>query len=325
MNDEQSRAALASLGGPLAMPDAEAHERQKQEVLPRLRQIVRGVPARRRRKTWQRRAAVAGGFIASSALAFGVWLGLTRHAAPFEVEQGPGASQTDERHGYSTGAGSGATLRTRRGAHVSLLANTRLSAISSEPKHELLRLAAGSVNVRVPKLGTGATFAVQTPDSLVTVHGTVFSVTVLSFGPSSQTCVAVSEGLVAVERGGKRTLVGAGEQLNCHRALSLPQAPALEPTAVRGPPAASTAQESGQPRERHVAKQAAAPPLPSNNSSDESLAAQNRLLATALQAERAGQFAEARNQLQRLLARYPSSPLRADAERSLSRVSRKLP
>jgi FecR protein len=326
MNDEQSRVALASLSGPLVMSDAEAHERQKHQVLPHLRQVVRGIPARRRRKTWQRRAVVAGGVMVSSALAFGFWIGLAHRSAPFEVEQGPAASESDERHGYSTRAELGATLRTRQGAHVSLTANTRLSAVSSEPQHELLRLAAGSVSVRVPKLGKGATFAVQTPDSMVTVHGTVFSVTVLSAGLTSETCVAVSEGLVAVERSGQVTMVGAGEQLNCRLPLSAPKLPASQPASVPEPPTpASSAQESPPPPERHAVKQAALLPSPSSNATDESLAAQNRLLATALQAERAGHFAEARSQLQQLLARYPTSPLRADAERSLSRVSRRLP
>jgi FecR protein len=326
MNDEQSRAALASLGGPLVMSDAEAHERQRHQVLPHLRQLVRGIPARRRRKIWQRRAFMAGGLVASSALAFSVWVGLTRRAAPFEVEQGPAASQSDERHGYATGADVGATLRTRQGARVSLAAHTRLSAVSSETQHELLQLAAGSLSIRVPKLGTGATFAVQTPDSIVTVHGTVFSVTVLGAGSLIQTCVAVSEGLVAVEHGGKRTMVGAGEQKNCRPEPATPTVPAIEPVDAPGSAtAASPAPASTSPPDRHAtAKQSSSLPSPVPET-DESLAAQNRLLATALQAERAGRFAEARSQLQELLARYPASPLRTDAERSLARVSRKLP
>ncbi len=134
MSEEQrSKAALATLGGPLAVPNPATLDRQSRAVLPRLRHLVRGMPARRRRRLWQRRAAVAGGVLASCALAVGFWLVRAGDANPFEVEQGPAASRSDERHGYATGADAGAILRTLRGAHVSLTANTRLSAASSDP------------------------------------------------------------------------------------------------------------------------------------------------------------------------------------------------
>ncbi len=321
-NEQPSKSALASLGGPLAVADAAARERRSREILPQLRQLVRGIPARRQRKMWQRRAVVAGGVIASCALAASVWLMRVRDTDPFEVEQGP-AAQSDERHGYATAADASAILRTLRGAQVAVSPSTRLSAISSDPHHELLQLAAGSVRVRVPKLGTGATFAVQTPDAIVTVHGTVFSVTVVGAGAISQTCVAVSEGLVSVERAGKRALVGAGEQLNCQaKVVSAPAAtPALPPAVAPTPSVSATP----LPRDHRPASGQRPPSASAARATDASLAAQNRLLAAALQAERVGQFYDARSQLLELLGRYPDSPLRTEAERSLARVSRKLP
>jgi hypothetical protein len=329
MNERDSTTALASLGGPLAVPTAEALERQHNQLRPHLRQFVRGIPARRRRKALQRRALVVGTFALSAALAVAVWLSRADKALAFSVERGRLASRGGQSDELFTGAAEGATLRTRRGVKVSVASKTRIQDIISDERHEELVLAQGSVSLVVPKLGAGVTFSVQTPDTKVTVHGTVFSVSVSSHDSTSQTCVEVSEGLVSVERAGKLTLVKGGETSNCAAspapATTLPVAvPAAGTTAVPLLPTEPT-RPSSSARDASAASGPGAASAGVGRTPDASLVAQNGLLAGALQAERAGRYLEAQGELEALLKRYPSSALRPDAERSLERVKRRLP
>jgi FecR protein len=331
MSERDSTTALASLGGPLAVPATEVLERQHSQVRPHLRQFVRGIPARRRREARQRRALVVGTFALSAALAVGVWLSRADKPIAFNVEQGRLASRGGQSDELFTSAAQGATLRTLRGVEVSVAINTRIGAITSDEHHEELELARGSVSLVVPKLGAGASFTVQTPDTKVTVHGTVFSVTVSSHGSTSQTCVEVSEGLVSVERAGKLVLVKGGETSNCAAsptpATALPVA-VPDPVARAEAPPVVFAEPTRQSSSARAASPLSAPGAASpgvGRTADASLVAQNGLLAGALQAERAGRYREAQRELEALLERYPSSALRPDAERSLERVKRKLP
>ncbi len=69
---------------------------------------------------------------------------------------------------------------------------------------EEVGLDAGYVYVDVPKLPPGHLFAIHTPDTQVTVHGTSFSVEVS--GPRSgpvSTTVSVTDGVVTVQRVGE--------------------------------------------------------------------------------------------------------------------------
>jgi len=193
---------------------------------------------------------------------------------------------------------------------------------------EQLQLARGSVRVQVPKLGKGSSFSVHTPDAKVTVHGTVFSVTISGEGTMSATCVQVSEGRVSVERGGKVSMLTAGEQLNCEKGSAVA-------THSVAPPAASASGAAQATRTPTELDRAPAPPLPARppgaarpasttrRAEEQELSAQNALLAAALRAERAGRYIEARAQLEALLTRYPASALKSDAERSLERLRRK--
>jgi hypothetical protein len=331
MNERDSTTALSSLGGPLAVPAADVLEWQHNQVRPHLRRFVRGIPARRRKKALQRRALVVGTFALSAALAVGAWLSRADEAVAFSVEQGRLASRGGPSDELVTSAAEGATLRTRRGAKVSVAISTRIQAITSDEHHEELALAQGSVSLVVPKLGAGVTFSVQTPDAKVTVHGTVFSVTVSGHGATSQTCVQVSAGLVSVERAGTLTLVKGGETSNCAASPAPTTAlPVAVPAAVTGaevlpllptePTRPSSSARDASPASGPIA---ASPVV--GRTADASLVAQNGLLAAALQAERAGRYLEAQRELEALLERYPRSALRPDAERSLERVKHKLP
>ena len=323
--NEQSRKALSSLAAPQAVPDPAMLDRQHRQVVPHLRQFVRGIPERRQRKLRRRRAAVAGGIALSAIVVLGI--SLRGATAPFSIEEGRSVASNDP-DGFSTASAEAATLRTRRGARIFVATDTRIQAVTSNDVHEQLELARGSVRVQVPKLGKGSSFSVHTPDAKVTVHGTVFSVTISGEGTMSATCVRVSEGRVSVERAGKARMLEAGEQLNCEKGSAL----ASHSVA---PPAASTslaAQASRTPTELDLAPAsplparspvAARPASTTRRAEQEELSAQNALLAAALRAERAGRYVEARAQLEALLTRYPASALKSDAERSLERLRRK--
>jgi TolA-binding protein len=324
--NEQSRKALSSLAAPQPVPEPAMLERQHRQVRPYLRQFVRGLPERRRRNLRRRRAAVAGGIALSAIVVLGIWS--SGATAPFSVEGGRSVASNDAPDGFFTASGEAATLRTRRGARIFVATDTRIQAVTSNDVHEQLELARGSVRVQVPKLEKGTSFSVQTPDAKVTVHGTVFSVTISGEGKMSATCVQVSEGRVSVERAGKVSMVKAGEQLNCEKG------PALASHAVAAPAASASgaAQATRTPSELD---RAPAPALPARSpvaarpasttrrAEEEELSAQNALLAAALRAERAGRYVEAQAQLEALLTRYPASALKSDAERSLERLRRK--
>ena len=79
---------------------------------------------------------------------------------------------------------------------------------------EAVNIAMGRVTVRVPKLGPSRSFSVRTPDAVVVVHGTVFSVERQRDVVSglSATKVAVEQGSVAVRRGGIEVLLQGGDR-----------------------------------------------------------------------------------------------------------------
>lgn len=327
MSERESVSALASLGGPVAMPDAEVVERQHQRVLPELRRFVRGIPARRRRRHLQRRALQGAGVLLSAAVAIALWLRPSADRAAYVVEQGHTLASTRASE-CATSDFESATLRTRGGTRVFVGVATRIEAITADAQHEEVRLAGGSVELVVPKLAPGQSFSVQTSDAKVTVHGTVFSVKVSGEGAKSQTCVSVTQGLVSVERAGRVTFLKGGEQSNCSAELArLPLAQA-EPVARAVSPLPIPS-EGSRPSARVAGPHSAPGPGPSSPAAvrahDAALAAQNALLSDALQAERAGRYVEARSRLVQLLRQYPNSALRLDAERSLERVSRQHP
>jgi hypothetical protein len=169
--------------------------------------------------------------------------------------------------------------------------------------HEQARLDIGSVQIHVPHLADGHTFAVKTPDAEVTVHGTSFTVEVGEFaspdghplprgslaGAALATRVSVSEGTVSVSCGGHEVFVHAGM-----RWIS-PQAQRAEP-APAAPPDNAT-------RARPASKDTARPAPPSSSE----LAEQNRLFSSAMAEARAGRDRAAVDLLNELLQRFPSS------------------
>ena len=176
------------------------------------------------------------------------------------------------------------------GVTVELVADTRVRMPAPVPKNERVALTAGEITVHVPKLAPDESFRVETPDSLVTVHGTSFTVTVRD----GATRVDVEEGVVSVKHGDDEATLRAGNRW---------PAPAIAPPVA---PSAATA-TSATPFVAPAPSGRGARPDPST------LAEQNRLLQGALDARRRGDDARALDQLNRLLLRYPTSPLAQEA------------
>jgi hypothetical protein len=172
---------------------------------------------------------------------------------------------------------------------------------------ERVRLRAGSVALRVPKLGTRGKVSVETRDALVEVHGTQFSVRVVDEPPvAAFTEVAVREGRVLVRSGAQSRFLGAGESWSSRveaPVVVVPPAPAPEVT----PPAHPAEKASARKRR----------PVPPSE-----LAAQNRLLEAAELAQKGGMLALALDRLDRLIARYPDAELADNARVQRFRVLR---
>ena len=202
------------------------------------------------------------------------------------------------------------------------------TTIEVEPRSELqlvradverrFRLLRGAVSAHVTKLKAGERFVVATPDAEVEVRGTRFQVTVV---PADEACgegvvtrVAVSEGVVVVRSLGREARVEAGHHwpLGCPEGIVPSVRPAPERAAVsvkRAPAHASSAHALSA-----TSDSAESAPL-------STLAVENDLFSSALEAGRAGNRREAVELLTVLLARFPNSPLKQSAESARARLS----
>jgi hypothetical protein len=152
----------------------------------------------------------------------------------------------------------------------------------------------GRIEIQVPRLSTGVTVSIRTHDALVTVHGTRFSVErrATTDGDPGETRVSVTEGQVSVRHAEKDLLLGGGQTWSSRDlgpAAQKVEAPVSSDEVAAEPPAPSPETPKSAPRS--------------------TLSAQNELLEHAIDARRRGQPKQAVEQLDRLLARYPDSPL----------------
>lgn len=221
-------------------------------------------------------------------------------------------------------------------------------------------LVLGRVDVQVPHLKRGMTFSVQTPNALVVVHGTHFSVEVLRPARDVVTNVDVTEGIVSVRYGGREIFLPAparwsSASLNAalpeaeaqpdkmpKRVAPLPPSPtstsvpvaqhahvtrpATQPSAPLPEPISTSADLPAA----SVTEQVAPPPPDSNAAEREStLAEQNRLFAAAMSARKDGDDANTIMYLDALITRFPDSPLAQDARverfRAQKRIENALP
>jgi hypothetical protein len=220
------------------------------------------------------------------------------------------------------------------GALVALSGGTELTVSALTPGTDELVLDRGRVDLTVPKLGSGHTLSVTTPDATVTVRGTRFSVQVVIEGSRAVTSVEVTQGSVWVRRGDTRLVLEAGSHWSSrvpepaavpvasgdHASPVASEAPGASAALPQpdGPPSKVTASTGSSP-----AHAQAAPPTAVESST---LGQENDLYGAAQSAAREGNDVLAASILSTFLTRYPSSPLtqnvRVDRFRALLRSGR---
>jgi len=178
---------------------------------------------------------------------------------------------------------------------------------------QAFKLDHGTLSAHVAKLGAGQRFLVRTGDAEVEVRGTRFTVSIgpaLACAGGVTTKVRVTEGAVVVRGAHGEVRLAPGDAW-----------PACSDPAVAQPPPATTLAAKPTAAENLAPKLAvpssdlsAKPPLVAPVSS---LADENALYQKALAEKRSGDTVTAVQSFERLLSRYPKSPLveSASAER----------
>jgi FecR-like protein len=305
-----------------------------------LRQVAERKRRRRGWRRWGTALALAAGV---SGLGVGAWLELAR--APVQTAALEGSSQiqlaardgdvaiTDgvgdvvndvsalsEGYGVRTDQG-GVTLGFPSGAQARVAHKSALK-ITAARVHEALFLASGAVDVEVPKLDPSRGFSVETPDARVTVHGTRFSVLVEPTADGPRTRVAVTRGIVSVQQAGHEVFLTAGQVWPAGAAQP---APGAVPSAAAAPDAGAPEDEPAatapaQPDGKAASEQRARP----RKFDSRELADQNRRFTRAMNSKKAGEPEAALRDLDRLVRRYPGSPLTQEVRVERLRLLRAL-
>jgi FecR-like protein len=249
-----------------------------------------------------------GQIVASSPSSSGLALGVDSHVA--------------------TDRSSSSRLQLVSGVEIVVGPQTVLALADSKdtgPSREELALDLGVIHVRVPKLPKGHFFAVRTPNAVVSVHGTAFSVQVSRSGPSetTRTRVVVTEGVVSVRHGDREVLLDAGTEWASSAGASA--AGAESPSAGDSKAVAESSDHGRPPRAAQQAKESA-PPTDAGTSPPTSpttsiagkqslteLANQNALFLDAMNARDRGDRTLSVTLLDEFCSRYPASPLAQDA------------
>lgn len=282
-----------------------------------------------RRSRW-RRALVGVAAAASFALLGGALLGERWHVQPQPIagidrvsgtvvltQEGAqrviGAAERAVHDGDSlqTAAGARAHLATSK-ASVSLGESTELRLTRPSAAEERISLRRGRVDVAVNKaVEQKRSVVVETPDAEVVVRGTVFDVRVEPARSATTTHVHVTHGSVWVlAQGVQVALLSAGQSWSSAGGVTseVPRAAEALPTPVESAPvaAATPARDPGLKPPASGAKEA---PHKAGT-----LAEENRLFSSAVEARNRGDAARAAELFGELLATYPQSPLREVAQ-----------
>ncbi len=194
-------------------------------------------------------------------------------------------------------------------ARVDLSSATTVQLEQLEAESQTFHLHVGRVDVSVPKVpGTKRQVKVRTPDALVSVHGTVFSVEVAKRDGKEVTSVGVTRGLVSVDHGGRRIMLPAGSQWN-----------SIDGRLGEKPETAPAPKVEEPKVEKHRAVRRTTPPKIMQSD----LAEQNRLFERAVQHRDSGNDELAIKGLRQLLAKHPTSPLRTTAQAELRAALRR--
>jgi hypothetical protein len=236
---------------------------------------------------------------------------VTNHGSFSATLRAGAAAPMAEGDDIASAADGEALLALPRGVRVKLSPSTQARLVNAQEVEQRLRLELGRAEVSVPRPGGPRVFAIKTPDSDVIVHGTEFSVLVERNGSAVRTTVSVTRGSVLVVHAGQERLVETGST------WSSGIEPSAEPVSTRAAtPETETANggvaTKATPSTRHA--RSAAP----------SLADQNRLFQTFLDARDEGDDASAVRALDELLARFPDTPLADQARLARFRALQRL-
>lgn len=227
-----------------------------------------------------------------------------------------------------TGAGDGVALLLSTGTRVAVAGQSEVQFRDSGHASQRFWLESGGLKASVAKLGPQERFLVQTLDSEIEVHGTVFSVklepaTEGSAINGARTRVCLEEGVVLWRQAGRETkmIASTGHSVGCEETTAesgvvSPVDRTDDPNIEGSKPGERAGFGIARPKvhAREVAASTARQSLPSH------LAEQNDLFAAAMGAERQGNLGLAVAQLELLLARYPDGSLAESARAEVARL-----
>ncbi len=320
--EREARRALEPLRySPVVVSSYKEIKAAREATLPQLASMIEGVPHERAKRFARRRArrlapyAVGGSVAIAAALL--LWVRSEDKAAQAMAPEPPQLTlvagqlsqkgtplaagvkySIDSLGRLSTSASSGAKFMTNEGVRIGFASDSSAD-LSFAGEMRRIALNRGKIQLSVPKLKRGTSLSVATPDAIVTVHGTRFSVEIAG----NETCVRVIEGVVSVVRGADYETLTKGQHSGCAPRASAEPLPEPE--------------TSSEPRTEPVS---AAKPRPQAARSAGTLTLENRLFRSALAAEQSGQSQRAEALAKRLLARYPDSLMAPEARSILRRL-----
>jgi ferric-dicitrate binding protein FerR (iron transport regulator) len=220
--------------------------------------------------------------------------------------------------------GSRVVVAPRGTAELSLTTGTRLDldgesdlAVQQNGSIQRFRLATGSVNATVAKLGPGERFIVDTPDASVEVRGTAFRLSVLDRATAcdegTRTRLSVSEGVVTVSSRGNVTQVAAGARWPAECGAAAGSAKVEVERAAASEASAAPA--------RLVKRKPVAPAHGSTEVKASTLSRQNDLFADAARKRRSGDVSSALRLYGEFVRTYPNSPLTQNARVEIMRLT----
>lgn len=357
--DDQERAKeLGRLwqGSVVPVEDENVLEARRARVVPTIGGVIgRAAERRKRERSFRRMArsvAVAAGVLGAASVGY---LVKANHAAPRTAKivvpasnSGPARSGVRAVSGVvtlmhesqesviersalsigdsvSTAANASAEVALTDLVVASIAGSSEVDVVAPRAAFHRLRLDRGRLDAKVDdRPSSTPKLVVETPDVEVVVTGTVFEVDVTRPDPAtpSVTRVSVSKGRVVVRRAGVEVAaVSAGQSWTSE----------VAPAPVAAAPVVLS-RDSERPAAAHVATERASSSvtLPSAANLAEvkmgTLAEENALYQSAVEARSRGDDASAADRLGRLLSRYPGSLLASEARvermRALSRSGR---
>jgi hypothetical protein len=294
--------------------------------------IEAAIVAKRRRKLWMRRGSIGMGLVAAATLlvlhvASEPWLrrlgpySTANHVAVVVRPLGQGArivgGQILAGNGQALWPGNRvralphghAVLSFASGSQVTLDEDTEVQLVEAADS-QVLALEHGAVRAEVKRLAATRRFVVRTEDAEIEVHGTSFRVAIAApdaaCGGGSITRLEVYKGLVSVRAHGVEIRVPAGDRW--------PHGCEATQANVAAVPGVVSNSETARATPKGVAALKPVQGARSVPARGSELGLENDMFAEATAARRAGDLESALRELERLLARFPDSPLAEGAE-----------